>query len=254
MRSLLERGRAAAVRLVDRLGWREPIRALNERWSPSRRVRRDGRDRRHLDVLIASTVGPNDLCVDVGANVGSVTQTMIRVAPSVRHVLVEPLPDLAARLGDQFPTCEVHATALADHEGSTEFTRNLDRPTRSGIDPGQTKAGQRTEKITVPITTLDTLLAGRSPRFVKIDVEGAELDVLRGASHTLETARPLVVFEHQPDIASEFDATRAIHKLLGAAQYRVFDIDGTGPYDPEAFVAVCKRGHIWNFVAVPETR
>jgi hypothetical protein len=34
----------------------------------------------------------------------------------------------------------------------------------------------------------------------------------------------------------------------------VFDIDGTGPYDPEAFVAVCKRGHIWNFVAVPETR
>lgn len=252
MRSLLERGRAVVVRLIDRLGWREPIRALNERWSPSRRVRRDGRDRRHLDVLIASTVGPNELCVDVGANVGSVTRTITRVAPDIRHVLVEPLPDLAARLADEFPTCEVHAVALSDHEGSVDFTRNLDRPTRSGIDPGQTKAGQRTEQITVPITTLDALLAGRNPCFVKIDVEGAELDVLRGASHTLEQARPLVVFEHQPDAASDFDATRSIHKLLGAAQYRVFDIDGEGPYDAEAFVTVCRRGHVWNFVAVPE--
>ena len=251
MRTLLERMRAAAVRCVDRLGWRERIRALDERWSPSRRVRRDGRDRRHLDVLIASFVGPDDLCVDVGANVGSVTATMLRVAPGVRHILVEPLPDLAERLAAQYPACEVHAVALSDHEGTANFVRVPDRPTRSGLDPGQLKPGLRTETIEVTISTLDTVLAGRVPRFVKIDVEGAEFDVLRGAPKMLEEARP----GHRVRTPARGRRARrhtAIHKLLTATGYRVFDIDGTGPYDENELVTVCRAGRIWNFVAVPE--
>jgi FkbM family methyltransferase len=253
MRSLLERLRAAAVRLVDRLGWREPLRTRFERWSPSRRVRRDGRDRRHLDLLIAALVGPDDLCVDVGANVGSVTAAMLRVAPGVRHVLVEPLPDLAARLVAQYPSCDVHAVALSDHEGTASFVRVPDRPTRSGLQPGQLKPGLRTETIDVTVSRLDTVLGGRSPSFVKIDVEGAELDVLLGSSAMLEQARPVVVFEHQPAPEALAD-TRAIHKLLDAAGYRVFDIDGAGPFDEDEFVAVCRAGRIWNFIATPERR
>ena len=202
-------------------------------------------------MLIASFVGPDDLCVDVGANVGSVTATMFRVAPGVRHILVEPLPDLAERLAAQYPACEVHAVALSDHEGTANFVRVPDRPTRSGLDPGQLKPGLRTETIEVTISTLDTVLAGRVPRFVKIDVEGAEFDVLRGAPKMLEEARPVIVFEHQP-ADDALDDTRAIHKLLTATGYRVFDIDGTGPYDENELVTVCRAGRIWNFVAVPE--
>jgi FkbM family methyltransferase len=226
------------------------LRQLNESWSPSRRVRRDGRDHRHLDVVLAASLGPSDLCVDVGANVGTITATMVRTAPNARHVVVEPLPDLAARLAARFPSCEVHAVACSDHDGTEAFHRVVDRPTRSGLQPGQLKAGMTTEIINVPVTTLDGLLDGRRPRVIKIDVEGTELEVLRGARATLVTARPVVVFEHQLTETENDEQTRAIHALLTEAGYRVFDIDGEGPLDADALVATCRRGRVWNFLAI----
>ena len=243
--------RARAVRAADRLGIRDGVRRANERFSPSRRVRRDGRDHRHLDVLLASLLAAGDLCVDIGANVGTIAATMVRVAPHGRHILVEPLPDLAARLAEQFEGCEVHAVACSDHEGHETFVRVVERSTRSGLEPGQLRPGMTTESITVPVTTLDGLLAGRPPRVVKIDVEGTELDVLRGATSTLENACPVVVFEHQPDGESGRAESRDIYALLTNADYRVFDIDGNGPLDADAFVDAASRGRIWNFVATP---
>jgi hypothetical protein len=83
---------------------------------------------------------------------------------------------------------------------------------------------------------------------VKIDVEGTELDVLRGAAATLRRANPLVLFEHVGD-ASE--ATREIFGLLGSLRYRIFDIDGAGPLDAAAFGSSCRGGRIWNYLAAP---
>jgi FkbM family methyltransferase len=247
----VEEVRARAIRVADRYGWRDRLRLMNERWSPSRQVRRDGRDHRHLDVLLASTLAPDDLCVDIGANVGTIAATVVRAAPDAKHVLIEPLPELASRLTERFPGCEVHAVACSDHAGVEHFVRVVERPTRSGLQPGQVKAGMTTETIDVPVITLDALLDGRNPRVVKIDVEGTELDVLRGAPATLARARPLIVFEHQPTEAEIATQTRPIHRLLTDAQYRVYDVDGDGPFDEDAFAATCLAGRVWNFVATP---
>jgi len=57
----------------------------------------------------------------------------------------------------------------------------------------------------VPVETLDGLVADertRPPDLIKIDTEGGELDVLRGASRTLELHRPLVILEHSETIAA----------------------------------------------------
>jgi FkbM family methyltransferase len=251
MRRAFERMRARAIRVVDRFGWRARLAHMNERFSPSRRIRRDGRDHRHFEVIVAATLAADDLAVDIGANIGTVAAMITRVAPAAKHVLVEPLPELAARLREQFPQCEVHSVACADHEGEATFVRVVERPTRSGLQPGQLKAGMTTESLPVEVTTLDTLLAGRRPRLVKIDVEGAELDVLRGAPATLASARPVVLFEHQPP-AGDTTTSRAIHRLLHDCRYRVYDVDGHGPLDEDAFIAAAQRGRIWNFVATPD--
>jgi len=239
------------VRWADRLGWRANLQRLNERISPSRRVRRDGRDHRHFDVLLTASLAPDDLCVDIGANIGTVTTTMARVAPYGKHILVEPLPDLAIRLAERFPGCEVHAVACSDHDGLEHFVRVVERPTRSGLHPGQVKAGMTTESFEVPVTTLDALLAGRRPRVIKIDVEGTELDVLRGARQTIATARPIVLFEHQPVSDEGAAQSRAIHELFTAASYRLFDVDGDGPLDTDSFIKTARSGRVWNFVATP---
>jgi FkbM family methyltransferase len=249
MMNAMTRARGSVVRLADRLGVREQLRQINERWSPSRATRRDGRDRRHIDVVLAAALGPRDLGVDVGANVGSVAATMVRVAPAIPHVLVEPLPDLAARLEERFPSCEVHAVALADRAGRAPFVHVPDRPTRSGLRPEQLPRGLDTAQIEVPVTTLDELLGERSPRVLKIDVEGTELDVLRGAESTLRRAKPLVLFEHLG--LERVEETSGIFALFESLEYRVFDIDGAGPLDADTFRSTCRTGQLWNFLASP---
>jgi FkbM family methyltransferase len=213
-------------------------------------MRRDARDLRHLRLLIASTVGPTDLCVDVGANVGSVARVFLDVAPTVQHLLVEPVPELAARLKVDFPACEVYAGALSDVQGTAQFAVNVDRPTRSSLDPDRADA-QSVTTMSIEVTTLDALLRGQSPRLVKIDVEGAELRVLRGSACTLTKARPLVVFEHGPLPPGDHSPSFEIHGLFEEAGYRLFDIDGAGPLSAQQFVDAASSGRIWNFVAVP---
>lgn len=249
MFAFLHRLRARLVAIVDRLGWRDQALALQGALNPSPRVRRDRRDTRQLRALLPAVVGPNDLCVDVGANVGSVAAEMVRVAPGVAHVLVEPLPDLRPALTRRFPHCEVVTAALTDREGTGTFVAVSDRPTRSGLRPNMRTRSMRSRTITVELTTLDRVLGGRPTRLVKIDVEGTELEVLRGARETLARHRPVVVFEHQPRDADALAESRAIHRLLAVAGYRLFDIDGNGPFDEAAFVATARRGRVWTFLA-----
>src|SRR4051812_33079485 len=107
MRRLLEKARAAAIRTADRFGVRDRVRLAQERFSLSPTVKRDARDHRHFDAVLASLLKADDLCVDVGANVGTITATITRCAPDAKHVVVEPLPDLAAKLAERYPGCEV---------------------------------------------------------------------------------------------------------------------------------------------------
>ena len=198
---------------------------------------------------MAAVVGPDDLCVDVGANVGSVSAELVRLAPSVGHVLIEPLPEMRPILTARFPHCDVVTAAVSDHEGTSTFVAVTDRPTRSGLRPNMRTRSMRARSITVGVTTLDRLLENRPARLLKIDVEGTELEVLRGAQKTLARDRPVVVFEHQPKDARALEESRELHGLLSEAGYRLFDIDGNGPLDERAFLASARRQRLWTYVA-----
>ena len=76
--------------------------------------------------------------------------------------------------------------------------------------------------VTVPVVTLDEFVQERKlgPRFIKIDVEGFELDVLHGASVLLRDLGPVLVveiYERQENQQSVFD-------YLDGAGYRIFDV------------------------------
>jgi hypothetical protein len=96
------------------------------------------------------------------------------------------------------------------------------------------------------------LPAGRRPAFVKIDVEGAELQVFRGARRTLLEHRPLIAFEHGAGSA-EYHGTSPedVHGLLAELGYDVWGLDGDGPYDAAAFRGLFDSGERVNFVARP---
>jgi hypothetical protein len=87
---------------------------------------------------------------------------------------------------------------------------------------------------------------------IKIDVEGAEEQVLRGALETIRRHQPVVVLEHGNSAAAYGTRPDDVFRLLcDEAGLRIFDMDGVGPYTLERFrvVASPPAATRWNFFA-----
>jgi FkbM family methyltransferase len=237
------------IAAARRLGVEDVLRSAHS--LRSRDARRDRRDMRQLRLLMALTLAEDACCVDVGANVGVVLRDIVRYAPRGRHLAFEPLPELAERLAREFPQVDVRRAAASDRVGEATFHRVRDRDTRSSLSPLDFDH-ERLEPLTVALQDLDSALpADLAPALVKIDVEGAEEQVLRGAAGTLATHRPTVVLEHNASARHFGTSSSTIHALLASAGLRVFDIDGRGPYDAAALERTVDSGRMWTFVAHP---
>jgi FkbM family methyltransferase len=220
------------------------LRAVQAALEP-RAQRRNRRDDDHLKLLLALSLAADDCCIDVGANVGEILGAMVAAAPHGRHIAFEPLPELAADLRERFPDVDVREAALAHEPGQRTFRRVVDAHARSGFHEDGYADGQ-TQELTVDVQALDASLpAGFAPAVVKIDVEGAEVEVIEGGMKLLCEHRPAVALEH----GGPPHASRRIFGLLaGEAGLRAFDMDGAGPLDEAAFVARVAAGSHWNFV------
>jgi FkbM family methyltransferase len=212
-------------------------------------VRRNRRDDGNLAAIMAAALRTDANCIDVGANAGDLLEAMVRLAPEGRHIAYEPLPELARPLARRFPGVDVRNAALADEPGEATFYRNVASDSRSGLRPRGDS-----EPIRVRLEALDrSLPEDFAPDFIKIDVEGAELAVLRGAIETLRRHRPLVAFEHGSAALAFGTTHRMVHDLLaGEVGLRIFDMDGVGPLSADEFDRVADPpGRRWNFIACP---
>jgi FkbM family methyltransferase len=207
--------------------------------------------------LLAFSLSAEANCVDIGAHRGSVLAEMLRVAPQGRHIAFEPIPELAELLRREFPGVEVHQAALSSEPGQSEFAHV--RGTAEGWSglrfrplPGGLTA--EVENIVVPLEVLDQVLdPDYRPAVIKVDVEGAEEQVFRGSLQTLRRHRPVVILEHGLGSADVFGTTPGtIHALLqDEAGYRIFDLDGNGPYSLAEFEECFHSRARVNFVAHP---
>jgi FkbM family methyltransferase len=219
------------------------------------RIERETLDRLAMNVLIAATLSRDDHAIDIGAHRGGVLREILRVAPLGRHIAFEPLPDCCEYLRCEFPQVDVRNVALSDEDGETNFVHVVAAPEFSGMRqrayPGYEDSPRRT--LTVPMHRLDDALPAEfHPSLIKIDVEGAEMLVLRGAIETLRTHRPTVIFEHGIGASERYGyGSEDLHDLVCAdLGMRIFDFDGQGPYSRQRFIDVFSEP-MWNFVAVP---
>jgi FkbM family methyltransferase len=126
---------------------------------------------------------PGELFVDIGANIGSFTILAAKVA-GADVLAFEPDTNTAATLERNIAAngveaqVAVHRSALGDREQELWFTSGMD--TINHVADADTPGAVR-----VHGTTLDTVLAGRVPALIKIDVEGHEPAVVAGAAKTL---------------------------------------------------------------------
>jgi FkbM family methyltransferase len=133
-------------------------------------------------------IPPGGLCFDVGANLGDRTDLFLTLG--ARIVAVEPQPACANTLRQRFGTrIELIQAVLGPACGDAALMV-ASYHTLSSLSPEWVEAVQASgrfaeftwdEQLTVPMLTLDELISRyRVPDFCKIDVEGYELEVLRG--------------------------------------------------------------------------
>jgi FkbM family methyltransferase len=239
-------------RAALRTGVGAPLRAVKRRFEPAH-VRRDRADHARLQSLLAEVLRPDSNALDVGCHEGAVLFEIVRLAPAGRHIAWEPLPDLCARTAARFPSVDVRCAALSDRAGEREFVHVTSLPGWSGFRVRPYPGEQRTETIRVRTERLDDALPeGLAPALVKIDVEGAELEVLRGGIETITRHRPVVVFEHGAGSADHYGTAPAdVWELLDAAGLRVSALDGAGPFTLAEFEDEFARAERVNFVARP---
>jgi len=140
------------------------------------------------------------LVADIGANAGAFALYVHSVNPRAVIHCFEPLPamverirSMAERVGMNL-TC--HPIALSDHTGEALFESPAGHEGTSHLIVGdQATPGA----FRVPLATLDEALQAPSLDLVKIDVEGFECDVLKGATRTLPSARYLILEAQDPD-------------------------------------------------------
>ena len=205
-----------------------------------------------IAAILASALRGDSTYVDVGTNRGQVLREAARVAPRGHHIAFEPIPDLATELSASFPEVDVRRLALAAAVGSAEFCyfRKLDGWSGLRRSPEISDARGEPEQLTVQVSTLD-VEARRAcgPTCIKIDVEGAELDVLSGARTVLLEGRPLVVFEHVATAAALYgSSSEALWDLFCELDYEIFTATGAGPVDRAAFAA---SAGVVNWLARP---
>lgn len=204
-------------------------------------------------LALRSLVHPGQVCLDVGASYGTYTVALARlVGPAGRVHAFEPRPRSQRVLGlvrgvGRLRNVEIHPFALSDAEGGEVIVTPRRRwllpvPGRSflkgGLESGpdgyydgwEREFGGAAERM-VPTETLDGFAArARVPSvdFLKIDVEGAELRVLSGATQTLQTHRPVVLCEIEDRHTRKYG--HRAHDVVDCLQnygYRTYVYDGT---------------------------
>jgi FkbM family methyltransferase len=173
-----------------------------------------GTDEPHLQKAIRQYVSKGDTVYDIGANLGYVSLSLAkRVGPQGRVIAFEPLPQNIAAFKSNI---EINALknvqliefAASDRTGEATIRLAENSSTASlewhRDNPSATELSIRTVVIDDLVETRDL----PSPKFVKVDVEGAEASVLLGMSRTLATARSVLFVE-----CSEIGRERSWHLL-----------------------------------------
>lgn len=191
--------------------------------------------------------------VEVGANEPQLrSQTWHLEQIGWRGILIEPNPDLAEQLR-QARTAQVFAVACSSPENAGRMLPLHVAGPLSSLDAERMAPGAQAERsVPVPIRTLDQILVeAQAPPidFLSIDVEGHEIEVLRGFDIGRWKPRLILLEDHVADLARHRYLKRAGYRLI-----RRFDNNGWYvPADTDAPVTWAERWEILRkyYLALP---
>ncbi len=177
--------------------------------------------------LITRLVPPGRAAVDVGANRGIYTYWMHTRASRVDAF--EPQPSLARYIRQaRLSSVRVHEVALSDRAGNAHLVVPHDDGL-AHLTPSGQQPGSGLEVVTRSLDSFGLLDVG----FIKIDVEGHEMAVLRGALETIQRSRPVLFVESEArhaqgapgDVIDWMFGTLGYRRGAFVRRWETFDID-----------------------------
>ena len=236
------------IKAVGRLQWRHPALKRVYDWGAARVRRGDrivargvgqglrfnasgsnagyvlGTSEPHVQEALALLVDGGDVVYDIGANVGFFSILAARLTGPKGHVVAfDPLADNAERIIHNsslngFDWVEVRTIAVGREDGDARFL--VSEVSSWGRLASTGRRDGHTGETGVRVQTLDSIVASgtRPPQVVKIDVEGAEADVLDGARATIQAHGPRLVLElHGTNaaVADRLDSVGYVSVVIG---------------------------------------
>jgi FkbM family methyltransferase len=175
------------------------------------------------------------LVVDVGANEGGFTETVLAIDPRARVLAVEPAPGPAEALRQRFAgdtRVRIDMHAVSDEEGTAVLNVTQNSVFTSLLEPGATLETAYTdagtmlsERTSVPTARLDDLV-DEPISLMKIDVQGNEAKLLRGADRTLANTRAILM---EVTYVSHYDGDTTFPELHTMMLERDFVLLGLSP-------------------------
>ncbi|HMG82745.1 MAG TPA: FkbM family methyltransferase [Ferruginibacter sp.] len=147
--------------------------------------------------VVKKTLTKRSNWIDIGAHKGHILRELLHVAPDGKSFAFEPIPNLYKALQSKYgKKVTVSDIALSDQKGEKTFTLFVDRPAFSGFNKRDTVEEYATETLVVKVDRLDNIVdPAIKIDLIKIDVEGAEMEALRGAEKILKSSKPIILFE-----------------------------------------------------------
>jgi len=148
--------------------------------------------------IMKNYINKDSNCIDVGCHKGEILSLMLKYAPEGKHYAFEPIPYLFNDLTKKFKNkAKILPFALSNISGETSFHLVKNAPAYSGIKRRRYDISDpKIEEINVELKPLDKIVSpSEKIHFIKIDVEGGEFDVLKGAKNLIKKNRPIILFE-----------------------------------------------------------
>jgi FkbM family methyltransferase len=199
-------------------------------------------------------LAPGDSVIDCGANIGYFSAYLAQASSLERIVAVEGNHRMASICADNFAILGITNATVVEAILSANDAEKLVIPDVRGREPWQ-RVTQAEEDRSARVTTLDQLSEQHqlNPSLVKIDCEGFEPFILRGASRLLRTERPAFLIECNDEALLAAKTNRSeLFSVLREHDYALFHLASFDSYHP--FGVSCDEkfpAKEFNFAAIP---
>ena len=216
-----------------------------------------------LKIHYSSFLKSGDVVLDIGANIGEHTSEFSRLVGNTGKVIAfEPIPELFEELVSKFSDLKnivYYNYAVGFRNCTSDF--NLARHSSGSLGESGIKKRiynfpdeMESESIEVQLVTLDSLNIPRKIKYIKIDTEGGEIDIIKSAFKLITRDRPFISVEYGEPTYSVYGYDKdTLWKLCKELDYSIYDILLNRVETLDEWLTICDSIY-WDYLLIPDEK